>query len=81
MNGAGSEPFDHIGGTVAYIVGLMLPFVVVAAADTAFPPIAARLHDRRVVAAGAVVLVVYGVLFATTLFDDISSELARRSTF
>lgn len=81
LNGARTAPFEHIGGTVAFLAGQFLPFILVAAAGVLAPRLHDRLDNRNVIGFGALLLVVVGLLFVTTLFDDIASELARRSTF
>ena len=45
------------------------------------PRIRAGLDKKWLAAAGVIILLTFGTLFATTLFDDVSSELARRSDF
>ncbi len=81
LNGSRTDPFQHIGGTVAFLLGQFLPFVLIAAIGVLLPTFAKRLEHRAVVTAGAILLTLVGMLFVTTLFDDIASELARRSTF
>lgn len=81
INGARSEPFAHIGGTIAFMAGLFLPFIILAAAGVVFPDLAEKSTNRFVVGTGFVLIAVVGVLFTTTLFDDLANELARRSTF
>ncbi len=81
LNAARSEPWGQLGGTFAYIVGLLVPFVIVAALDSLFPELRTRLDKPAVVTAGVVLLALFGLALATTVFDDFSSELARRSTF
>lgn len=81
INGAGREPFVHIPGTIAFIVGLFIPFIIVAATDVVFPIFKEKTSNEFVTRAGFVLIAVVGVLFAVTLFDDLANELARRSTF
>lgn len=81
LNEARSQPFGNIGGTVAFLTGQFLPLVLVASLGVLAPGFRSRLEDRRVIAVGAGLLALVGLLFVTTLFDDIASELARRSTF
>jgi cytochrome c biogenesis protein CcdA len=76
-----SEPAANFAGTVAYVVGLLAPFIMIAALGVLVPEAAARTNRRAVVAVGAIGLLVFAGLLATTLLDDVSSELARRSTF
>lgn len=81
LNDARSDPWGQLGGTFAYIVGLLIPFVIVAALDQLFPELRTRLERPGVILAGVVLLSLFGLALATTVFDDFSSELARRSTF
>lgn len=81
INGARSEPFAHIGGTVAFLAGLFLPFILVAAAGVAFPEFKLKTSNRFIVGAGFILFAVVGLLFTATLFDNLANELARRSTF
>lgn len=81
LNDARSDPWGQFGGTFAYIVGLLIPFVIVAALDQLFPELRTRLERPGVILAGVVLLSLFGLALATTVFDDFSSELARRSTF
>lgn len=81
LNGSRTAPFDHIGGTIAFLAGQFLPFILVAAVGALWPKLSEKLAHRAIVTAGTVLLIVVGLLFVTTLFDDIASELARRSTF
>lgn len=81
INGARSEPFAHIGGTVAFLAGLFLPFIIVAAAGVAFPDFQLKTSNRFVIGTGLLLVAVVGLLFTVTLYDDLANELARRSTF
>ncbi len=76
-----SEPAANLGGTVAYAVGLLTPFIMMAALGVLAPEAAARTNRRAVVALGASALLLFAGLLSTTLLDDVSSELARRSSF
>jgi len=80
LNTIRDSPVANLGGTAAYLVGILLPFVVLAAVGYTFPAVRERTDNDKVVAVGAIVLIVFGALFATTLFDDIASELAARSS-
>ena len=79
LNGSRTEPFDHIGGTVAFLTGQFLPLILISAVGVVFPGVADRCRRRGVIAFGAAAVATVGLLFATTLFDDLASELARRS--
>lgn len=81
INGSRDEPLGHIAGTAAFLIGQFLPFILVAALGVVAPGLGQRLEHRAIVTAGAALLMIVGLLFLTTLFDDIASELARRSTF
>jgi len=81
LNNADREPFAQLPGTVAFFLGLLLPFILVAALGELFPQLGEKLEHRWAITGGAVLLGVVGVLFATTLYDDLSSELFRLSTF
>ncbi|MBT8241614.1 MAG: hypothetical protein HKN94_07805 [Acidimicrobiales bacterium] len=77
----GSAPWPNLAGTAAFMVGLLTPFVALAAIEATFPKITAVLDHTWIRTAGAAVVVVMAVLVSTTLFDDLASELAQRSTF
>lgn len=81
INGARTEPVAHLGGTVAFMTGLFVPFIMIAAAGILFPEFQKKSSHRAVIGVGFALMTLVGVLFATTLFDDLASELARRSTF
>lgn len=81
LNAARNDPWGQAGGTFAYMVGLLVPFIMIAALDQLFPELRERLHRPAVVATGVALLALFGAALATTVFDDIASELARRSTF
>lgn len=80
LNTIRDSPGANLGGTAAYLVGILLPFVVLIAVGYLLPVVGERTDNDKVVAAGAIVLIVFGALFATTLFDDIASEFAARSS-
>ncbi len=81
LNSARLDPWPHLGGTIAFMVGLTIPFTIVAAVGSAFPGLASAARHPTVVRVGSTLLVLIGLLFVATWFDDVSSELARRSTF
>ncbi len=81
INGSRDEPLAHIAGTAAFSSGLFLPFILIAALGLVAPRLDQRLENRAIITVGAALLAIVGLLFVTTLFDDIASELARRSTF
>lgn len=79
LNGSRTAPFSHIGGTIAFLAGQFLPFILLAAVGVLLPTASERLEHRSIIAVGAIALAIVGLLFATTIFDDLASELARRS--
>jgi cytochrome c biogenesis protein CcdA len=81
LNEARSAPWANAPGTLAFVLGLMLPFVMVPALLALIPKLDEFARQPTVIATGAVVLLVFATLFATTLLDDVASGLARRSTF
>lgn len=81
LNDARTAPLPNAPGTLAYVVGLLLPFALVPAALILAPAVGDRLRHPAVVIVGVAGLVLFAALFVTTLLDDVSSELARRSTF
>ncbi|MGI9607304.1 MAG: hypothetical protein ACR2P0_14305 [Acidimicrobiales bacterium] len=81
LNGARTGAAGHIGGTIAFFVGLLVPLILWAALGYADPWIGKRWSSRPVMVVGSALLIIVGVLFVTTLFDDVASELARRSSF
>ena len=81
LNAARREPWAQLPPTIAFIVGLFVPLVVLAALDVAAPKLAERFEHRNVRGAGLAVLLLVGALVAVTLFDDLAGELARRSSF
>lgn len=81
LNGARTDPFGHFGGTAAFLIGQFLPLIAIAALGHLVPGLDRRLRHPTVVASGAILLGLIGLLYATTLFDDLASELARRSSY
>ncbi|MGI9609402.1 MAG: hypothetical protein ACR2NL_03810 [Acidimicrobiia bacterium] len=81
LNRVGDSPWANLAGTASFIVGLLSPFVVLAAAQATFPRLDERLDREPLRVAGAVIVVVVGLLVMATLFDEVASELAQRSTF
>ncbi len=81
LNNATREPFSHLAGTILFVVGLLLPFILVAALGVLFPKVQESLDDRKVIAAGAVLFGIVGLLFTTALYDNLSSALFSISTF
>ena len=81
LNAARSEPWAQLLPTVAFVVGLFVPLVVLAALEVAAPKLAERIEHRNVRAVGLGIVVLVGALVSVTLFDDLAGELARRSSF
>ena len=81
INGAGREPLTHLPGTIAFIIGLFIPFIIVAATDVVFPMFKEKTSNETVTRIGFALIAIVGLLFAVTLFDNLANELARRSTF
>lgn len=73
LNGSRTNPFQHIGGTIAFLSGQFLPFILIAAIGVFWPRVAKRLERRPVITAGTLLLIFVGFLFVTTQFDDIAS--------
>ena len=61
--------------------GLFLPFIVLIALEIALPKIGDVIEVEWVRTIGLAVLFAVGALVAITLFDNLASELARRSSF
>ena len=81
LNSAPSEPWRHLGGTIAFVAGLLLPFVLLTAAQVASPRLAEQLDRNWLAGAGALMLLALGVLYAGAWSDDLTSELFRASSF
>lgn len=81
LNNARRNPWEELLPTFAYIVGLFVPLVVIAAFAGAWPAAADRMDHRYVRATGLGIVFVVGALVSVTLFDDLAGELARRSSF
>lgn len=67
--------------TIAFMVGLLLPFILVAAVGVLFPKLADTLDNSKVIAGGAIVFAIVGLLFTTALYDNLSSALFSISEF
>lgn len=81
VNSARSEPWGELAPTSIYMVGLFLPLILVAALDVAVPRFGDAIELRSARMIGLAIVFVVGALVAVTLFDNLASELARRSTF
>jgi len=81
INRVGDAPFTNGPGTMAFIAGLLSPFILLGAALATFPKAAAfgdRVGFRPI---GTAITVMLGLLMMFTVFDDLASFLAERSTF
>ncbi len=74
-----TNPIVNVLPTAAFMLGQFLPFILLAAAGVLAPQIAEKLQHRTVITAGAVLVGLVGLAFVTQQFDDLASELARRS--
>ena len=81
LNNARAEPWSELIPTFLYMVGLFVPLIVIAALDIAWPKFAEATSARWVRTTGLAIVALVGGLVAVTLFDDLASELARRSSF
>ena len=81
LNSSRADPWGQLGGTIAFMVGLSVPVITLMAIGLSLPTLAEQAKDKRVMAFGMVLLLVIGAAFVTTTIDDLSSELARRSSF
>jgi len=79
LNSDWENPWVNLPDTVAFMTGQFLPFIVVAAGGLLVPSITEKLSHRAVVTSGAVIVGLIGFAFVTQQFDDLASELARRS--
>ena len=81
LNNARAQPWSELLPTLLYMVGLFVPLVLIAALQVAWPNFGDVSDDRRVRGLGLGLVAMVGALVAVTLFDDLASELARRSSF
>jgi cytochrome c biogenesis protein CcdA len=81
LNRVGESPWANAAGTASFMMGLLAPFVILAAAEAAFPRLHELLDQRVFRVLGATLIFMLGLLVMLTLFDDVASELAQRSTF
>jgi hypothetical protein len=70
-----------ISGVHRTELGLFVPLIVFAAAGVAWPRVDRAADGPRLRLAGLAIVGLVGGLVATTLFDDLAGELARRSSF
>lgn len=81
LNESQSDPVNHIGGTLAFVLGLSVPSILIFAVGLVWPATIEKINTPRVVSVSLVACALIGVAFATTTIDDLASELARRSAF
>jgi len=79
LNSDWENPWVNLPDTVAFMAGQFLPFIVIAAGGVLVPQIVDKLSHRAVITTGAVIVGLIGLAFVTQQFDDLASELARRS--
>ncbi|MBT6444789.1 MAG: hypothetical protein HOK58_07345, partial [Acidimicrobiaceae bacterium] len=81
LNNARAEPWSELVRTFVYMLGIFIPLVVITALQVAWPTFGDISDHPRVRTIGLSVVALVGGLVAVTLFDDLASELAQRSSF
>jgi cytochrome c biogenesis protein CcdA len=81
LNNARAEPWAELAPTFIYLLGLFLPVVLFAALQVAWPKFGEVIELEWLRTAGLTIIFAVGALVAVTLFDDLASELAERSSF
>lgn len=81
LNNARREPWVELVPTFLYLAGLFVPLILFAALQVAWPKFGELVERPGVRSAGIGVVLLVGGLVAVTLFDDLASELAERSSF
>jgi len=81
LNNARDHPWSELVPTAFYMTGLFVPLIALAALDVAWPTFGERSDTPALRATGLVIVGAVGLLVTLTLFDDLASELARRSSF
>lgn len=81
MNNARAEPWSELVPTFLYMLGLFVPLVLIAALEVAWPKFGEISDKPPIRTVGLSIIALVGGLVAVTLFDDLASELARRSSF
>jgi len=79
LNSDWENPWVNLPDTVAFMGGQFLPFIVIAAGGVLIPTVMEKLSHRAVITTGAILVGLIGFAFVTQQFDDLASELARRS--
>lgn len=80
LNRAESDRVAGLLGLHAYVLGLSIPLLVVAALPHAWPATSRALHHRAVRTGAAVVAGGYGLTVAVGRYDDITEALFRFSS-
>ena len=81
LNNARAEPWAELGPTFLYLLGLFVPLILIAALEIAWPKFGEVIELPWLRTAGLTIIFAVGALVAITLFDDLASELAQRSSF
>jgi len=81
LNNARAEPWSELFPTILFIVGIFVPLILISALEIAWPKFGDLIERPALRTAGLGVVALVGGLVAVTLFDDLASELARRSSF
>ncbi len=81
LNNAPNEPWQQLLPTLWWLLGIYLPMVVVGALVIAAPGTINYFDRRSVRIVGMSIIAIVGLLVAIRLYDDLASELARRSSY
>lgn len=81
LNNARAEPWAQLVPTFLYMLGIFIPLVAIAALQVAWPQFGKISDTSKVRTVGLSIVALVGGLVAVTLFDDLASELAQRSSF
>jgi len=75
------QPWSQLFPNLLYFVGLFVPLIVLASLEVAWPTSGDWISRPALRKIGLGILALVGALVAATLFDDLASELLRRSSF
>lgn len=81
LNNARANPWAELVPTFIFMIGLFVPLILLSALDIAWPKFGEITEVPWVRTTGLVIVFAVGGLVAVTLFDDLASELAERSSF
>lgn len=81
LNNARQQPWNELGPTFVFMIGLFVPLIFIAALEIAWPKFGTLIERPRLRQGGLAIIVLVGALVAVTLFDNLAGELARRSSF